>query len=153
MKIRSILLVLWLAVLVLPLRADPPGIKINSIDSVVIGETDEPLADALLNAERRGVTAKDIQDAVREWVKTLAAQDNKLTSLVAKVKEAVNAGDLDAAKLILEPEITKVEQSEKDKKKAELDEQIAKLQAERDELDKAAAAVKTKLIPPAPKKK
>jgi hypothetical protein len=62
-----------------------------------------------------------------------------LEAFLAKAKEAFNAGDFDSAKTILNAEIGKVEQSDTVRKKAELDEQITKLQAERAKLDEAKA--------------
>ena len=90
------------------------------------------------------VPAKVLQPVLTDAIagQKAEAKAKRLSDFLAKAKEALNAGDLDTAKAILNPEITKVEKSEKDKKKAELDEQIAKLQDERaeiDALDKAKA--------------
>lgn len=95
---------------------------------------------ARLNKARTDVASAQAAQAAAE------AKATQFASFLAKTKEAVNAGDFDAAKALLNPEISKAEQDEKEKRKSELDEQIVKLQAERAKLDDAAKAEALKAV-------
>lgn len=121
------------------------GIEITDDARVLLdGKDIGAVPDAMLN---KVVSPSDVQTALIAKLTESAAKAKAFGDFLAKVKEAVNAGDFDAAKVLLEPEIIKGDQTEKEKLIAELTKQAADIQAKIDELNVSAAAAASKAKP------
>ena len=114
------------------------GVAITDDARVLLdGKDIGAVPDAMLN---KVVTPSEVQTALVAKLTESAGKAKAFSNFLAKVKDAFNAGDFDACKAILNPEITKGEQTEKDRKLSELAKQAADIQAQIDALN--AEAVK-----------
>lgn len=128
------------------------GVEITDDARVLLdGKDIGAVPDAMFN---KVVSPDVVQTSLVAKLADSAAKAKKLTDFLAKAQEAFNAGDFDAAKAILNPEIDKAKLTEKQRQIDELTKQAAEIQAKIDALNVSAAAVlKAKKLAPVPAKK